>query len=158
MGNGFKLLLKINFERYWQINLSLASWKCKCSVSGCGYKSRQNRSRIESGFGAESSSCKFPWLMLSFKVDLNTTTGLLFPFRFSTMPQNWVSKRSILGSSPSFWKVTEVIPVSWLCSYLVTFRLLSHKYRHFRVWYWSLWDIFELAHVSIVFPHTLVHL
>lgn len=32
MGNGFALLLKVNFERYCKINLSLASQKCKCSL------------------------------------------------------------------------------------------------------------------------------
>ena len=87
-GKGFKLLLKINFERYWKINLSLASQKCMRSPLVAEYKSRQNRFRIENVFWVERSSCKFPWLMLSFKIDLNTTTGLLFPFTFRKMQQN----------------------------------------------------------------------
>lgn len=82
-GKGFTLLLKISFERYWKINLSLASQKCMCSPLVAEHNSRQKRFRIENVLGVERRSCKFPWLILSFKVYLDTTTDLSFPFPFS---------------------------------------------------------------------------
>lgn len=60
MGKDFKLLLKINSERYWKISLSLSSQECTCSPSTAEDKSRQNRFRIEKLFGVEGSSYKFP--------------------------------------------------------------------------------------------------
>lgn len=52
-GKGFKLLLKMNSESYWNISLALASQNCMCFPLTAEYKSRQKRFRIENGFWAE---------------------------------------------------------------------------------------------------------